>query len=90
MARHARFDELRRRWDEERAKLERLVVYYKVKAAHNDGMASRLQAARTRLAKFLEAGPPPEKAREQSIRMQLAARAPASARWCASSWSSTG
>jgi hypothetical protein len=42
-----------------------------VKAAHNDGMASRLQAARTRLAKFLEAGPPPEKAREQSIRMQL-------------------
>ena len=34
-------------------------------------MASRLQAARTRLAKFLEAGPPPEKAREQSIRMQL-------------------
>ncbi len=71
VARHARFDELRRRWDEERAKLERLVVYYKVKAAHNDGMASRLQAARTRLAKFLEAGPPPEKAREQSIRMQL-------------------
>ena len=62
VARHARFDELRRRWDEERAKLERLVVYYKVKAAHNDGMASRLQAARTRLAKFLEAGPPPEKA----------------------------
>jgi hypothetical protein len=52
-------------------KLERLVVYYRVKAAHNDGMASRLQAARTRLAKFLEAGPPPEKAREQSIRMRL-------------------
>ena len=62
VARHARFDELRRRWDEERAKLERLVADYKVKAARNDGMASRLQAARTRLAKFLEAGPPPEKA----------------------------
>jgi energy-dependent translational throttle protein EttA len=70
-ARHDRLDELRRRWDEERLKLERLVAFYKAKAAHNDGMASRLQAARTRLAKFLEAGPPPEKAREQSIRMRL-------------------
>jgi energy-dependent translational throttle protein EttA len=71
VARHDRLDEQRRRWDEERAKLERLVAYYKVKAAHNDGMASRLQAARTRLARFVAAGPPQEKAREQSIRMQL-------------------
>jgi sulfate-transporting ATPase len=71
VARHDRLDELRRRWDEERAKLERLVTFYKVKAAHNDSMSSRLQAARTRLAKFVEAGPPPEKAHEQSIRMRL-------------------
>ncbi|MEJ3657662.1 ATP-binding cassette domain-containing protein [Actinomycetes bacterium KLBMP 9759] len=71
VARHDRLDEQRRRWDEEKAKLERLVTYYKVKAAHNDGMASRLQAARTRLARFVEAGPPQEKAREQSIRMRL-------------------
>jgi sulfate-transporting ATPase len=71
VARHDRLDELRRRWDEERAKLERLVTYYKAKAAHNDGMASRLQAARTRLARFLEAGPPPEKPRDQNVRMQL-------------------
>jgi energy-dependent translational throttle protein EttA len=71
VARHDRLDELRRRWDEERAKLERLVAYYKAKAAHNDGMASRLQAARTRLARFLEAGPPPDKPREQNVRMQL-------------------
>src|ERR687894_1279656 len=34
-------------------------------------MPPRLQAARTRLAKFLEAGPPPEKPREQNVRMQL-------------------
>jgi ATPase subunit of ABC transporter with duplicated ATPase domains len=34
-------------------------------------MSSRLQAARTRLARFVDAGPPQEKAREQSIRMQL-------------------
>jgi ATPase subunit of ABC transporter with duplicated ATPase domains len=71
VARHDRLDELRRRWDEEREKLERLVLFYKIKAANNDGMASRLQAARTRLAKFLEVGPPPEKAREQSIKMRL-------------------
>ena len=31
---------------------------YKQKAAYNDGMASRYQAAQTRLRKFEEAGPP--------------------------------
>jgi energy-dependent translational throttle protein EttA len=71
VARHDRLDEQRRRWDEERTKLERLVTYYKTKAKYNDGMASRLQAARTRLARFLEVGPPPEKPREQNVRMQL-------------------
>jgi energy-dependent translational throttle protein EttA len=71
VARHDRLDEQRRRWDEERAKLERLVAYYKAKAAYNDGMASRLQAARTRLARFLDAGPPQEKPHEQNIRMHL-------------------
>jgi ATPase subunit of ABC transporter with duplicated ATPase domains len=71
IARHDRMDEQRRRWDEERAKLERLVARYKAKAGHNDGMASQLQAARTRLARFLDAGAPQEKAREQSIRMRL-------------------
>ena len=71
VARHDRMDEQRRRWDEEREKLERLVARYKAKASHNDGMASQLQAARTRLARFLDAGAPEEKAPEQSIRMQL-------------------
>ncbi|MHA6625985.1 ABC-F family ATP-binding cassette domain-containing protein [Pseudonocardia sichuanensis] len=71
VARHDRLDEQRRRWDEERAKLERLVTYYRTKASHNDSMASRLQAARTRLARFLDAGPPPEKPREQNVRMRL-------------------
>jgi ATPase subunit of ABC transporter with duplicated ATPase domains len=76
VARHDRLDEERRRWDEERTKLEQLVVFYKAKAAYNDGMASRLQAARTRLARFRESGldgrgKPPEKAREQDVRMQL-------------------
>jgi energy-dependent translational throttle protein EttA len=71
VARHDRLDEQRRRWDEERGKLERLVVYYRSKAAYNDGMSSRLQAARTRLARFLDAGPPPVKPHERGVRMQL-------------------
>ena len=59
VARHERLDELRRRWDEEHQKLSELVLMYKQKAAYNDGLASRYQAAQTRLRKFEEAGPPP-------------------------------
>jgi sulfate-transporting ATPase len=70
-ARHDRLDEQRRRWDEEHAKLKELVRTYQAKASHNSDMASRLQAARTRLAKFEEAGPPPVPPREQNIRMRL-------------------
>ncbi|MBI1376947.1 MAG: ATP-binding cassette domain-containing protein [Frankiales bacterium] len=69
--RFARLEELRRRWDEEHQKLKDLVQMYKVKAAYNDGLASRYQAAKTRLAKFEEAGPPQEVAREQNVRMRL-------------------
>jgi ATPase subunit of ABC transporter with duplicated ATPase domains len=70
-ARHERLDERRRRWDEEHAKLKELVRTYQAKASYNSDMASRLQAARTRLAKFEEAGPPPVPPREQNIRMRL-------------------
>ncbi len=66
-----RLEELRRRWDEEHEKLKALVLEYRRKASHNDAMASRLQAAMTRLAKFEEAGPPEEPPREQRIRMRL-------------------
>ncbi len=47
------------RFLEEHAKLRELMLMYKQKAAYNDGMASRYQAALTRLRKFEEAGPPP-------------------------------
>jgi ATPase subunit of ABC transporter with duplicated ATPase domains len=69
--RFARFEELRRRWDEEHAKLKALVLMYKQKAAYNDGLASRYQAAQTRLRKFEEAGPPTEQPREQQVTMRL-------------------
>jgi ATPase subunit of ABC transporter with duplicated ATPase domains len=70
-ARFDRLDELTRRWDEEHAKLKALVQYYKTKAAYNDGLASRLQAARTRLAKFEEAGPPEAQPVKQAVTMRL-------------------
>ncbi|MEU7906086.1 ATP-binding cassette domain-containing protein [Actinoplanes sp. NPDC049118] len=69
--RHERLLELRRRWDEEHEKLRELVFTLKNKAAFNDGLASRYQAAQTRLRKFEEAGPPPLPPKEQSLRMNL-------------------
>ena len=69
--RHERLLELRRRWDEEHEKLRELVFMLKNKAAYNDGLASRYQAAQTRLRKFEEAGPPPLPPKEQSLRMNL-------------------
>jgi len=69
--RFARFEELRRRWDEEHAKLKLLVLTLKQKAAYNDGMSSRYQAAQTRLRKFEDAGPPMEQPREQQVTMRL-------------------
>ena len=69
--RFTRFEELRRRWDEEHAKLKALVLRYKIKAEFNDGLASQYKAAQTRLRKFEEAGPPVAQPREQSVTMRL-------------------
>ncbi|HET7397284.1 MAG TPA: ATP-binding cassette domain-containing protein [Intrasporangium sp.] len=70
--RNSRLEELRRRWDEEHAKLKALVLLYKQKAAYNDGMASRYQAAQTRLARFVAAGPPEATPMQQTVTMRLA------------------
>jgi ATPase subunit of ABC transporter with duplicated ATPase domains len=69
--RNARFEELRKRWDEEHIKLKELVNMYKNKAAFRSDMANRYQAAQTRLAKFLEAGPPEALPIEQNVSMRL-------------------
>ena len=70
--RMSRLEELRRRWDEEHQKLKDLVQMYKTKAAYNDGLASRYQAAQTRLRMFEEAGPPEAVPIRQTMRMRLA------------------
>ncbi|MHB1873354.1 MAG: ATP-binding cassette domain-containing protein, partial [Streptosporangiaceae bacterium] len=57
--------------DEEHDKLKQLVRMYRQKASYNSDMASRLQAAVTRLRKFEDEGPPLEPPREQNVRMRL-------------------
>ncbi|SFP54895.1 ABC-F family ATP-binding cassette domain-containing protein [Actinomadura madurae] len=69
--RNERLEELRRRWDEEHAKLKELVNTLKAKATVNDGFASRYRAAQTRLRKFEEAGPPEVPPRDQNLTMRL-------------------
>ncbi|RVU28761.1 ABC-F family ATP-binding cassette domain-containing protein [Streptomyces antnestii] len=69
--RFARFEELRKRWDEKHAQLKKLVLSLRQAAAVSHEMASRYSAAQTRLRKFEEAGPPPEPPREQDITMRL-------------------
>ncbi|TLQ48233.1 ABC-F family ATP-binding cassette domain-containing protein [Streptomyces marianii] len=69
--RFARFEELKRRWEEEHARLKALVHKLRQQAAISPDMASRYRAMQTRFRKFEEAGPPPEPPREQDIRMRL-------------------
>ena len=69
--RFARFEELRRRWDEEHTKLHDLMMMYKIKAASNSKMAGRYAAAVTRLTKFEQAGPPEAVPLEQHVSMRL-------------------
>jgi len=70
-ARNADLEERRRRWDEEHAKLKALFIMYRQKAAYNSDMASRLQAARTRLERFETAGPPEAVPVPQKVQMRL-------------------
>jgi ATPase subunit of ABC transporter with duplicated ATPase domains len=69
--RMSRLEELRRRWDEQHQKIKDLVQMLKTKAAYNDGLASRYQAAQTRLRMFEEAGPPEAVPVRQRMRMRL-------------------
>ncbi len=69
--RNSKLEELRRRWEEEHAKLKALVIMYRQKASYNSDMAPKLQAAETRLRRFVEAGPPELVPHEQNVRMRL-------------------
>ncbi|WP_344975486.1 ABC-F family ATP-binding cassette domain-containing protein [Streptosporangium fragile] len=69
--RAARLEERRRRWNDEHARLRRLVRTLQQTAAGNDAVASAYRAARTRLSRFEEAGPPERPPREQNVRIRL-------------------
>ncbi len=66
-----RLEERRRRWDEEHAKLRRLVQTLRQTAANNDALSSAYRAAGTRLERFEEAGPPERPPRRQNVRIRL-------------------
>jgi ATPase subunit of ABC transporter with duplicated ATPase domains len=70
-ARLERLDELHRRWDEEHARLRDLVRTLQQQAAISPDMASRYHAMQTRLTKFEQAGPPPERPAKQDVTMRL-------------------
>ncbi|MFF5246394.1 ABC-F family ATP-binding cassette domain-containing protein [Streptosporangium sp. NPDC000095] len=69
--RNERLHERRRRWDEEHARLRKLVHTLRQKATNNDAVASAYRAAQTRLGRFEEAGPPESAPKEQNVRMRL-------------------
>ncbi|MDQ0797254.1 ABC-F family ATP-binding cassette domain-containing protein [Streptomyces sp. B1I3] len=66
-----RLDELHRRWDEEHQRLKNLVRTLQQQAKASASMAGKYRAMQTRLARFEEAGPPPERPVEQNVRMRL-------------------
>ncbi|MGC4804662.1 ABC-F family ATP-binding cassette domain-containing protein [Micromonospora sp. DT233] len=66
-ARRDRLAELHRRWDEEHERLKELVRILGEQAKISAAMASRYRAAKTRLAKYEQAGGPPELPREQRV-----------------------
>ena len=66
-----RLAELGRRWDEEHARLKKLVLTLREQATYSDALASRYQAAQTRLRAFETAGPPEAPPPEQHVNVRL-------------------
>jgi len=70
-AKHERMAEVRRRWEEEHARLKELVRTLQQQAKISPDMASRYRAMVTRLERFESAGPPPDAPEEQRVTMRL-------------------
>ncbi|TKK89860.1 ABC-F family ATP-binding cassette domain-containing protein [Herbidospora galbida] len=66
-----RLEERRRRWEEEHAKLRQLVHTLRQTSANNDALSSAYRAARTRLGRFEQAGPPERAPKAQNVRIRL-------------------
>ncbi len=66
-----RIDKDHRLHADERARLEGIVREMKRRASFAEKFAPRAKAAESRLRQFDEAGPPPERVREQAVKVQL-------------------
>ncbi|HET6209677.1 MAG TPA: ABC-F family ATP-binding cassette domain-containing protein [Jatrophihabitans sp.] len=69
--RHERMAELRRRWDEEHARLKELVRTLQQQAKYSEAMAQKYRVMAARLERFEAAGPPPDRPEEQNVTMRL-------------------
>ena len=69
--RHERMAELRRRWEEEHARLVELVRTLQQQARISPDMASRYKAMQTRLARFEAECPPPDRPEDQNVTIRL-------------------
>ena len=70
-ARHDRMAELRRRWEEEHARLKELVRTLQQQAKYYDSMAPKYRVMLARLQRFEAAGPPPDKPADERVSMRL-------------------
>jgi ATPase subunit of ABC transporter with duplicated ATPase domains len=68
---HERMAELRRRWEEEHARLKELVRTLQQQAKISPDMAAKYRAMCTRLEKFEAVGPPPDKPTDERVTMRL-------------------
>ncbi|MGI8679901.1 MAG: ABC-F family ATP-binding cassette domain-containing protein [Jatrophihabitans sp.] len=69
--RHDRMAELRRRWDEEHARLKDLVQTLKIQARISEVMAQKYRVTARRLERFEAAGAPPDKPADEKVTMRL-------------------
>ncbi|SHG03670.1 ATPase components of ABC transporters with duplicated ATPase domains [Jatrophihabitans endophyticus] len=69
--RHERMAELRRRWDEEHARLVDLVNTLKIQARVSESMAQKYRVQARRLERFEAVGPPPDRPEDETVTMRL-------------------
>ncbi len=69
--RHERMAELRRRWDEEHARLKELVRTLQQQAKVSEVMAQKYRVMLGRLERYEAAGAPPDKPEDQNVTMRL-------------------
>jgi ATPase subunit of ABC transporter with duplicated ATPase domains len=70
-AKHERMAELRRRWDEEHARLKELVRTLQIQAKISEAIAQKYRVQARRLERFEDAGPPPDKPEDEKVSMRL-------------------